>query len=452
MPSSISSGVLTLLHTACGAGILAMPYAFKPFGFVFGVLMIIFCGICSVSTLLIQAKVAKYAPDKGAASFFSLTQVIDKNLSVIFDLAIAIKCLGVGISYLIVVGDLLPQIAGSITDHGLLMNRDFHITLVIIFIVTPLCLMKKLNSLRHTSTLAILSVAYLCVLVMVHYFFPTPEMGELKGHVSIGFPHHEPSILTTLPIFVFAYTCHHNMFSVINEQKDGSFKSTKYIPLISTFFACLLYIAIGGCGYLSFGDNIVGNIITLYPHSASSVIGRIAITMLVMLAFPLQCHPARSSIHNILLFFFPNLEEKLSRSEVAASASNPSERTPLVRSISSLEENGIAEEQGSINDVPIEMDNRLFLAITAGIILVSYLVAMSVRSLDKVLSIVGATGSTSISFILPGIFGYMLIGSDGNPLTRQDKIFKKLGLLATLWGFFVMTASLFAAIKLNAKH
>ena len=82
----------------------------------------------------------------------------------------------------------------------------------------------------------------------------------------------------------------------------------------------------------------------------------------------------------------------------------------------------------------------------------SYLVAMSVHSLDKVLAIVGATGSTSISFILPGIFGYRLIGSDGATLTRGDRLLKKLGLAATIWGFFVMTASLFATFKYNAHH
>ena len=85
MSSTVGSGVLTLLHTACGAGILAMPYAFKPFGLIFGILMIMFCGLCSMMTLLIQARVAGYAPDSKNASFFSLTQVINKNLSVIFD-------------------------------------------------------------------------------------------------------------------------------------------------------------------------------------------------------------------------------------------------------------------------------------------------------------------------------------------------------------------------------
>jgi amino acid permease len=42
------------------------------------------------------------------------------------------------------------------------------------------------------------------------------------------------------------------------------------------------------------------------------------------------------------------------------------------------------------------------------IIILSYTVAMTVSSLDKVLAYVGSTGSTSISFILPGLFYYKI--------------------------------------------
>ena len=46
--SNTRSGVITLLHTACGAGILAMPFAFKPFGLVPGFAMLTICGLCSL--------------------------------------------------------------------------------------------------------------------------------------------------------------------------------------------------------------------------------------------------------------------------------------------------------------------------------------------------------------------------------------------------------------------
>lgn len=54
------------------------------------------------------------------------------------------------------------------------------------------------------------------------------------------------------------------------------------------------------------------------------------------------------------------------------------------------------------------MGETRFAAITTGIIVLSYIVAMTVSSLEKVLAYVGSTGSTSISFILPGLFYYKI--------------------------------------------
>ena len=83
----------------------------------------------------------------------------------------------------------------------------------------------------------------------------------------------------------------------------------------------------------------------------------------------------------------------------------------------------------------------------------SYLLAISVTSLAEVLAVVGATGSTSIAFILPGIFGFRIIGSkDDEVLSSTDRIFKYAGLLLIIWGIFVMIASLTATILYGARH
>ena len=64
-----------------------------------------------------------------------------------------------------------------------------------------------------------------------------------------------------------------------------------------------------------------------------------------------------------------------------------------------------------------------FAAITTAIIVLSYIVAMTVSSLETVLAYVGSTGSTSISFILPGLF-YYKISSPESPhhqrLVKED--------------------------------
>lgn len=54
------------------------------------------------------------------------------------------------------------------------------------------------------------------------------------------------------------------------------------------------------------------------------------------------------------------------------------------------------------------MGETRFAAITTVIIILSYIVAMTVSSLEMVLAYVGSTGSTSISFILPGLFYYKI--------------------------------------------
>jgi len=69
------------------------------------------------------------------------------------------------------------------------------------------------------------------------------------------------------------------------------------------------------------------------------------------------------------------------------------------------------------------MSETRFAAITTAIIILSYIVAMTVTSLSKVLAYVGSTGSTSISFILPGLF-YYKISSPHSPhhqrLLKED--------------------------------
>lgn len=54
------------------------------------------------------------------------------------------------------------------------------------------------------------------------------------------------------------------------------------------------------------------------------------------------------------------------------------------------------------------MSDTRFALLTTVILTLAYMTALSVSSLDRVLAFVGSTGSTSISFILPGLFYYKI--------------------------------------------
>lgn len=65
------------------------------------------------------------------SSFFALSQITYPNAAVVFDAAIAIKCFGVGVSYLIIIGDLMPGVVRGFNanpDATFLVDRHFWVT------------------------------------------------------------------------------------------------------------------------------------------------------------------------------------------------------------------------------------------------------------------------------------------------------------------------------------
>jgi amino acid permease len=124
------SSVINLVNTIVGAGVLAMPSALSHMGLVLGILVIVWSGLASGFGLYLQTRCARYL-DRGSASFFALSQITYPNAAVIFDAAIAIKCFGVGISYLIIIGDLMPGVVRGFNDNPTatyLLDRHFWIT------------------------------------------------------------------------------------------------------------------------------------------------------------------------------------------------------------------------------------------------------------------------------------------------------------------------------------
>jgi len=124
------SSVINLVNTIVGAGVLAMPSALSNMGILLGVLVILWSGLTAGFGLYLQTRCARYL-DRGSASFFALSQMTYPNAAVVFDAAIAIKCFGVGISYLIIIGDLMPGVVrgfGDTPPAHFLVDRHFWVT------------------------------------------------------------------------------------------------------------------------------------------------------------------------------------------------------------------------------------------------------------------------------------------------------------------------------------
>ncbi|KAL4904563.1 hypothetical protein BDW74DRAFT_168200 [Aspergillus multicolor] len=394
------SCVINLVNTIVGAGVLAMPLAISHMGIVLGIFVILWSGMTAGFGLYLQSRCAQYL-DRGSASFFALSQITYPNAAVIFDAAIAIKCFGVGVSYLIIIGDLMPGVVQGFVGepaYDFLVDRHFWVTAFMLIII-PLSYLRRLDSLKYTSIAALVSMAYLVILVVYHFVIGDTREGRGPIRV-INWAGAVPT-LSSFPVIVFAFTCHQNMFSIINEISNNSHFRTTAVVLASIGSSAATYILVAITGYLSFGNSVGGNIVGMYPPGLWATIGRAAIVILVMFSYPLQCHPCRASVDAVLHW-------RPKRSTRQRPEGSP-HRHPLLP----------GGPRGARTPEP--MSDLRFSVITTSILILSYIVAMTVSSLEAVLAYVGSTGSTSISFILPGIFYYKISAPDSPAHQRLMK-------------------------------
>lgn len=421
--ATIVSCISNLANTIMGTGMLTFPLAMASAGIIPGVITCVFSGAVAVFGLYLLTLCATQTQHR-RASFFAVSELTFPRAAVFFDAAIAIKCFGVSISYLIIVKGLMPKVVRSFY-HVLtppstnpppwILSGAVWLTLFMVFLI-PLAFLRRIDSLRHTSYVALFSVAYLVVIVISCYFWPpsgTPPSGE------IHLIHFTPTFVSTFPIQVFAFTCAQNIFPLYNEVKTNSQKRMNIIIGSSIGSAIMTYEVIGIFGYLTFGSNVGANIIAMYPSTSIFIAcGQLAIVVLVLFSYPLQVHPCRNCLDKVFQW-------KYVQTTVPAKTDNDEEEE---------EEEENEEEENGLS----EMTTLKHTMLTSAIVVGSFTIAYLVDDLQKVLSFVGSTGSTTISFILPGLLYWKLTRDD--PSKSRALNWGALGL--AVYGGFILIFSL----------
>lgn len=418
--ATLVSCIANLANTVIGTGSLAMAHAFAGEGLIPGVLMVLVCGSTAAFGLYLLTRCAAMAPHR-AASFSSLSNLTYPGLARLFDFAVALKCFGVSISYLIVIGALMPKVVHSFQPDltgSVLLDRRLWI-LASMSLLCPLAFLRRLDSLKMTSYVALCTIGYL-VFVVVFYTMIDHESLPPPGDVEMV--RFGPSFIQSIPVQVFAYTCAQNIFAVFNELKSNTQPRLNMAIGTSIGGAAIIYEVLGILGYMTFGSAVGGNLIEMYPRTKVVLIGQVGIVVLVLFSYPLQLHPARASLDK---FLFPH--------RVALSDDD--------RDDGSNAEEDCSHGGGGGDEIPLGR----FVLESAALLFATFLIAMFVSSLEIVLGFVGATGSTTISFILPSVFFLSLFKDSESP---HDRRLRFLALLLLSWGICVMVVSL----SLNIWH
>ena len=76
-------------------------------------------------------------------------------------------------------------------------------------IVIPLSFLRRLDSLKYTSVVALISIGYLVILVVAHFI--KGDTKQDRGDIRVAQPASAVAVLSSFPVIVFAYTCHQNV-------------------------------------------------------------------------------------------------------------------------------------------------------------------------------------------------------------------------------------------------
>ncbi|EJS43268.1 avt7p [Saccharomyces arboricola H-6] len=484
--SSALSSIANLVKTIVGAGTLAIPYSFKSDGVLVGILLTLLAAITSGLGLFVLSKCSKTLINPRNSSFFTLCMLTYPNLAPIFDLAMIVQCFGVGLSYLVLIGDVFPGIFGGERNYWIIAST---------VIIIPLCLVKKLDQLKYSSILGLFALAYISILIFSHFVV---QLGKgrltdtLQNEICWWSIHDFRGLLSTFSIIIFAFTGSMNLFPMINELKDNSLENISLVINNSIALSTALFLIVGISGYLTFGNKTVGNLILNYdPDSTWIVIGKFCLGSMLIVSFPLLFQPLRVAVNNVIIWIEitfgnsdpqedPQVSEYTRASNlrpISMTVDDPTQSNDALDTpsydeqerllpIGNFDDDSVENQENANNNdrgtmaVPVDNEHHApfiksrFYWITAVLLISIYTLALSVKSFALVLSLVGATGSTSISFTLPGLLGYKLIGSDslaiGKMILPRDRFYKRCSLFLVFYGLSVMFLSLYITLFNNS--
>eukprot|EP01134_Creolimax_fragrantissima_P005102 CFRG5102T1 len=369
----VIGGSLNLTNTVIGSGILGLPYAFDGVGYASGIILVIVSGILSAFTLHLLSKCSNRIGGSNN-SYGSVGHHSFPALSWFVDAVVIFNCFGAGVSYLIIFGDNMPDfmefVAGIDDPNSIWLDRHVWVTVAFVVSGIPLTIAPRLDFLKYTSFLAIVSVVYVMLLVILYWASPNATWDPCDGK-SAGCSGPSQAINTdykefmkALPVFVFAFCCHFNIFSIYNEIKDQRVRTMDIIIGNSLFICGIMYIVFGLGGYLTYGSETESNILLNFPLNTLSSIARLAISFVVAVSYPLMTHPTRSAGLHLYEIIMNNFGSKQYHSS----------------------------------------GKTVYWTVTVVVLAVTYGLAMIVTDLGFVFSLIGATASTMIAFVLPGTF------------------------------------------------